>query len=191
MLNGIPDTKKWKTAFSCSFVLSIVVFSNATFIVVDFIQNQQTGNKPNAEISPDLINLQGFSSYQLTSVSTQEKNNDVSGTPYYVMTQQECIVFELTSTGYSKSIDLSRILTRLEDCICTLIFDDKINDKHAVGLHATKLIAVPKKKQVHEKSDDDSNDNEKGSEVMKIHMILHLQSQVKTVLQEKFPKPGS
>jgi hypothetical protein len=39
---------------------------------------------------------------------------------------------------------LSRILTRLEDCICTLIFDDKVNDKHAVGLHATKLIAVPK-----------------------------------------------
>ncbi len=157
-LNGIADTTKWKTAFSCSFVLSIVVFSNATFIVVDFIQNQQTGNKPNAEISPDLINLQGFSSYQLISVSTQEKNSDVSGTPHYVKTQQECVVFELQSSGYSKSIDLSRILTRLEDCICTLIFDDKINDKYAVGLHATKLIAVPKKKQV-----DKLSDNEKGS----------------------------
>jgi Ulp1 family protease len=35
-----------------------------------------------------------------------------------------------------------------------LIFDDKINDKQA-GLHATKVIAVPKEKQVHEICDDD------------------------------------
>jgi sentrin-specific protease 1 len=144
-LNGIPDIEEWIDAFFRSFDLSIVVFSNATFVMVNFIQDSEP-KVAHTEISFDLLKLRGSgTSFQIASVSTHEKDFNVSDAPYYIKTEQECIIFLLTETQHSKSIDLSRILTRLEDCVCTLIFDDKINDKRAVGfMNTVKLIAVPK-----------------------------------------------
>jgi hypothetical protein len=95
-LNGIAEIERWQDAFLRSFDLNIVVFSNATFLAVNFIRNVDAGNiVADLEVSSGLLNLRGSTqSSQIMSVSTQEKNFDVSNSPFYVKTQQECIVFE-------------------------------------------------------------------------------------------------